>query len=349
MSTPYACHAITADHAAPSLMVYAVTTTGIFCRPGCPSRRPKPEHVQWFRDAAQAKEAGFRACKRCRPDTVQPGADPLIVALAAILDQDEPTPSLAALAARFQLSERVLRARFQAATGLTPKAYARAAKIAKADAALAQGAAVTEAIYAAGFSGPSRFYDARPSAIAPSAARHGAPGEIIPYAIAPCAFGQAAIAVTERGVCAVLLGDDDAELLAGLRARFSRATLVPAEGAPAERIREALAALTEPAAARSLPLDIRGTAFEARVWAALRAIPFGTTTSYSALAASMGAPQSTRAVARACAKNPIAVLIPCHRVVGKSGSLTGYAWGLRRKQALLEAEAKAAASPEESE
>ncbi len=322
--------------------VYAVSTTGVFCRASCPSRRPARAHVRFFPDAAEAREAGFRACLRCRPEG--PGADAELAArVAAIVTAHlDRQVTLAELARSVGASAGTVQRAFTRVVGLSPRAYANAARAERFRAELAYGS-VTDAVYAAGFSSPSRAGHNAPLGMAAKRFRAGGPGERIGYAIgpAPSGLGLALVGATERGVCAVLLGDDQGELAAELRRRFPLATIAE-DPALARHCESVLSGTT---AERELPLDLRGTAFQARVWASLRAIPRGETRSYAQVAASVGNPKAVRAVARACAQNPAAIVVPCHRVVGSDGSLTGYRWGIERKRALLALESAGSAAP----
>jgi AraC family transcriptional regulator of adaptative response/methylated-DNA-[protein]-cysteine methyltransferase len=318
--------------------VYAVRTTGIYCRPGCASRRPRRENVRFFDEPALARMAGYRPCLRCRPDQDRPDPDADSVALACrLIEAAETPPSLTVLAAAVGLSPFHFQRRFKAAVGLTPAAYARARRSQRIREALAGDGPVTEAIYAAGFNSSGRFYEAAADSLGmtPTAFKKGGHGEVIRFAVRPCWLGQVMVAATERGVCAITLGDDPQALLADLRARFAQAQLVAADADFEHLVAQALAVVEHPARGHALPLDIRGAAFQQRVWDALRRIPAGATASYGQIAAAIGAPGSARAVARACASNALAVAIPCHRVVRADGALAGYRWGVERKQAIL--------------
>ncbi len=313
---------------------YGVVSTGIFCRARCGARLPRPENVRFFESAADAAKAGYRACKRCRPEVALPD-----VAAAACrrIEAAEVPPSLAELAAGAGLSPFHFHRVFKAATGVTPKAYAGAHRAARVREALDSGN-VTQAIYAAGYASSGRFYAEAPLGMTPAAYQAGGAGEEIVYATASCALGVVLVAASGAGVCAIALGDDAAALEAGLKARFGQARLADDAGF-GEILAQVVALVDGAGTAKNLPLDIRGTAFQRRVWEALRGIPAGQTANYTEIAARIGAPASVRAVAAACAANTLAVAVPCHRVVRADGGLAGYRWGVSRKRALLEREA----------
>ncbi len=324
---------------------YGVRTTGVYCRPACPSRVPLERNVVYFASPAAARAAGFRACKRCRPD--EAGATPLPAWLARareLLDASEERLTLDALAAQVGVSRAHLQRSFAAAFGVSPRAYAAAARERRLRAHLRGGSRVTDATYASGFGSGSRVYDAATTTLgmSPTRYRTGAAGASIVYGIVPCALGFVLVAMTERGIAHVALGDAEDALEAGVRAEFPAATLTRAD----DRVETATSALVRYLADAgpwpSLPLDVRGTAFQSRVWDALRRLAPGTTTSYGELARALGDPNATRAVARACATNPVALLIPCHRVVAGDGELRGYRWGLERKRRLLALERRSA-------
>jgi AraC family transcriptional regulator, regulatory protein of adaptative response / methylated-DNA-[protein]-cysteine methyltransferase len=328
-----------AQDGAPADFLYGVLTTGVFCRPGCKSRRPRRENVRFFRDAQEALRAGLRPCKRCKPTGTAPEAESAarIAAACRLIEEAEETPALGRLAEAAGLSPFHFHRLFKAATGLTPKAYALAVKQNRMRNGLADAGSVTEAIYAAGYSSSSRFYESASSALGmePSRYRAGGNGAEIRYAVEPCWLGLALIAATDAGICALFFGDDEDALVEDLRERFPAATIEPGGTALDSHVRAVLRALEEPALAAKLPLDIRGTAFQQRVWEALRTVPAGRTATYSEIAAKIGNPRAVRAVATACATNPVAVAIPCHRIVHKDGGLSGYHWGVERKRKLL--------------
>ena len=297
--------------------LYAVTSQGIYCRPGCPSPAPLRRHVRFFADWGSAEAAGFRPCKRCDPrgDRARMQAE-AVRAACAMIEAAEGIPSLASLAARAGYAPHHFQRIFRDITGVTPRSYAEGVRGKRLSAALAEGARVAEAVAGAGFGSESRVYEntARHLGMRPGRARRGGAGEVIRIAWAESAFGPLLLGATDQGVC--FLG-------------FAEIS---------EFAKRAIAFIAEPRAALELPLDLRGTIFQRRVWEALRGIPLGSTTTYSALAAAMGEAKATRAVARACAQNPVSLAVPCHRVLGKDGDVTGYRWGVACKRALLAGE-----------
>ena len=331
------------DRAADGAFVYGVRTTGVFCRPWCPSRRPLRANVALFDTCADAEAAGFRACKRCAPDA-SPAEDPRTAAVLRACRQIEAAerePALRELAEAAGLSPFHFQRLFKAALGVTPKQYALAHRHRRLRERLAERASVTDALLDAGFeSGAPPYTDgASPLGMTPSAYRRGAPGAVITVAVAPCSLGYALVAATERGVCAIELGDDPQALHQALRGRFPHAELREGDAAFGEIVARVLAFIEAPSTALDVPLDIRGTAFQRRVWEALRALRPGETLSYAQLAGRIGSPTAARAVAQACGANTLAVAIPCHRVVRGDGEPGGYRWGLARKRALLAREA----------
>jgi AraC family transcriptional regulator of adaptative response/methylated-DNA-[protein]-cysteine methyltransferase len=328
--------------------LYGVATMGVYCRPGCPSPRPLRRNVRFFATQTEAEAAGFRPCRRCDPDGARQRLVEAVVRDAcARIDAAEELPSLASLAERAGYSKFHFLRLFQAATGLTPRSYAEAVRTRRLQAALADGERVADAVAGAGYGSESRVYEAtsRLLGMTPGAARRGGAGEEIRTAFADSPFGRLLVGATARGVCFLGFGEPDAALLGDLRRRFPRASVVADDGALADTLASVLDFLAAPRAALDLPLDLRGTAFQKRVWDALGRIPPGETRSYAEVAAMIGAPRAARAVARSCATNPVSLAVPCHRVVGGDGSLTGYRWGVARKQALLAREAAAADSP----
>lgn len=330
------------DPAADGAFVYAVRTTGVYCRPSCAARPARRENIAFHLTCAAAEAAGFRPCRRCRPSE-PPSATrqvEMVARACRIIEAAEVPPKLAALAAGAGLSAFHFHRLFRSVTGVTPRAYAVAQRARRVEAGLGRAKTVTEAIYAAGFNAPSRFYDTARERLgmSPSDYRDGGPGVAIRFAVGPCSLGSVLVAATDKGVCAILLGDDPDALLRDLQDRFPRAMLRGGEAAFEATVAMAVGLVEAPGRASGLPLDIGGTAFQQRVWEALRAIPPGRTASYTDIANALGRPSAVRAVAQACAANPIAIAIPCHRVVRSDGGLSGYRWGIERKRALLDRE-----------
>jgi len=318
---------------------YAVVTTGIYCRPSCPAKRPMRANVRFHTSPASAEAAGFRACKRCKPDHASLAAQhsAKIAQACRTIEAAETPPTLPTLAAAAGLSPSHFHRLFKGALGLTPKAYAAAHRLQQVREGLHQGATVTRALYDAGFNSSGRFYEASMDALgmSPRTYRAGGAGATIHYATGRCSLGVVLVAASDQGVCAIFFGDEAEDLVSELHRRFPRAELAEGDEAFSDLTAKAIACVEAPEAPFDLPLDIRGTAFQQRVWAALTRIPPGTTASYGDIAAAIGAPSAVRAVAGACASNKIAVAIPCHRVVRSDGSLSGYRWGVERKRALL--------------
>ena len=335
------CH----DHAADGAFYYSVLTTGVYCRPSCAARQPRRENVRFHATCADAERAGFRPCKRCRPNEAalaERQASAVAKACRLIEESDE-APSLDALAKAADMSRFHFHRVFKAVTGVTPKAYAATHRAKRARDELTQAGTVTEAIYGAGFGSSGRFYAASPDflGMTPTEFRAGGHGTAIRFAVGECSLGSILVAATDRGVCAIQFGDDPEALVRKLQDRFPKAQLIGAD-ADFERVVAKVVAFVEvPAQGLDLPLDVRGTAFQQRVWQALREIPSGATMSYAGIAERIGRPKAVRAVAQACAANGIAVAIPCHRVVRTNGALSGYHWGVERKRALLKREASA--------
>jgi len=338
--------------------VYAVSTTGVFCRPSCTSRRPLRDNVRYFRSVVEAQAAGFRACKRCRPATAAQGATQWnTTAWGGLLDKvrthiekhHDRRVSLEELGRVAGLSPFTVQRLFKREMGVSPLQYQRALKAGEMRAALRKGEAVTDAIYAAGFGSSSRAYEGSQLGMTPARFAQGGRGETIGWCSALSPFGWVVVGGTERGLCWLSLAGTKAEAEATLRAEFPEATL-RRDPALSRWVDAALANVREgndlgKGQTGEQRLDLRGTVFQLRVWQALRQIPRGETRSYSQLAREMGDPKATRAVARACATNRVALLVPCHRVVGVSGSLTGYRWGVERKKQLLESERKQLLAP----
>ena len=327
------------DRQADGSFVYAVRTTGVYCRPSCAARRPRPENVTFHATCAEAEASGFRPCRRCRPNEpsrTERQAE-AVARACRLMDAAEVPPSLDALAQAVGLSPFHFHRVFRQTTGITPKAYATARRADRVAAGLREAASVTEAIYEAGYAAPSRFYAGAADRLgmSPSAFRRGGLGTRIRFAVADCALGAVLVAASERGVCAILLGDDPDALALDLRARFPSAELTSDDAAFEALVAQVVGLVEAPGRGLDLPLDIGGTAFQQRVWAALRAIPPGRTATYAEIADAIGAPAAVRAVAMACGANRLAVAIPCHRVVRSNGALSGYRWGVARKRELL--------------
>ena len=316
--------------------LYAVRTTDVFCKPGCASRLPKRDNVEFFDTAPAARAAGYRPCKRCRPEAE---VHPEVTRACRLIEESESPPTTAELALAANLSESAFQRLFKRVTGVTSKAYVDAVRARRAKALLAAGSSVTTATYAAGFESSSRFFAKAGEALAmtPGHYRAGAPGTRIVYGVAPCRLGRVLVAAAERGICSITLGDTERELTALVKEEFHQATLKRDAGF-AEVVREVATFVDAPGLAFDLPLDIRGTVFQRRVWEELRNIPPGETRTYTEVARAIGKPKAVRAVASACAANKLAVAIPCHRVKRNDGSQGGYRWGLERKKLLQEIE-----------
>ena len=337
------------DRDADGLFVYAVRSTGVYCRPSCPSRRPRRDRVAFFETPVAARDAGFRACLRCKPDAIAASADPWIdkVRRACVyLSNVDGHPALATLAARLGGSPYHLQRNFKRLVGVTPREYAEAWRLGKVKRTLRQADDITGAMLDAGYGSSSRFYErAVPKlGMAPSAYRRGGAGTNIRYAIVESphgVLGRLLVAATSRGVCAVAMGSSDAELTRILAREYPAASIAADAGGLAQSTTAIVAHLAGREPRLDLPLDIQATAFQWQVWQALAAIPYGQTRTYGEVAAAIGRPSAVRAVARACASNPVALAIPCHRVVPAAGGTGGYRWGAARKQALLRHEGQA--------
>jgi AraC family transcriptional regulator, regulatory protein of adaptative response / methylated-DNA-[protein]-cysteine methyltransferase len=323
--------------------LYSVRTTGVYCRPSCAARRARPENVAFHLTAADAERAGFRPCKRCKPDQAALAAQQAakVADLCRFIEGAEQPPTLDGLAARAGLSAYHLHRVFKQITGLTPKGYASAARAKRMRRELGQSDTVTQAIYGAGYGSNGRFYGEsdRVLGMTPSRYRAGGADTRIRFAVGECSLGSILVAQSDRGVCAILMGEDPDELARELQDRFPRARFIGGDGQFEQLIAKVVGFVEAPGLGLDLPLDVRGTAFQQRVWQALREIPAGSTVSYAELALRIGAPKSVRAVAQACGANVLAVAIPCHRVVRNDGGLSGYRWGVERKRALLAREA----------
>jgi AraC family transcriptional regulator of adaptative response/methylated-DNA-[protein]-cysteine methyltransferase len=315
--------------------VVAVSTTRIYCKPSCPARRPKQENVSFFGDAAAAAAAGYRPCLRCKPDEIARDRE-AVAGAVQLIEQSETPPRLDELAAAVGYAPHHFQRLFTREIGVSPAAYARALRSKRAEEALKESETVTEAIYEAGYSTPSRFYAEAGERLGmtPSAWREGGRGETIRFAVADSPLGPMLIAATAKGICRLTFNEDET----ALHHRFPNAQILPDDGTIKPWVEGALAAVVTPHAAPELPIDVRGTSFQEAVWAQLRKIPVGETRSYADIAAAVGQPGAVRAVGTANGSNPVAVLVPCHRVIRSDGSLGGYAGGLDRKRKLLEAE-----------
>ena len=332
---------LTRDRRSDGLFIYAVRTTGVYCRPGCPSRRPHRRNVEFFPVPAAAEQAGYRACRRCRPRDAARGDQAVALTEQACraIEQAAASPTLAALGRQLGVSPGHLQRVFTRVTGVSPRAYADALRAGRLREALRSGAAITGAMYGAGYGSPSRIYDrTSPLGMTPATYRKGGKGMRIGYTIAESPLGQVMVAATERGLCFVSLGDSERTLQRELRDEFPEAELHQADRGMGRMVGVVLGAVRGKTPDRRLPLDIRGTAFQRLVWDELRRIRPGETVSYTELARRIRRPKASRAVASACASNHLAVVIPCHRVVRSDGGLGGYRWGVERKAALLESE-----------
>lgn len=333
------------DPRADGMFFYSVKTTGVYCRPSCPSRAARPENVQFHASALDAERAGFRPCGRCKPDQL-PRAEQHAVTiseLCRLIENAEQPLTLEQLAKRAGLSAFHLHRIFKALTGVTPKQYATAHRTRRVKSELSRANTVTEAIYGAGYNSNGRFYEQSNGLLGmtPTAYRAGGANTEIRFAIGECSLGSILVAASERGVCAILIGDDPEALARDLQDRFPRARLIGGDPQFEQLVAQVVGFVEAPALGLDLPLDVRGTAFQQRVWQALREIPAGTTASYTQIANRIGAPKAVRAVGGAIAANPLAVAIPCHRVIRNDGSLCGYRWGVERKRVLIEREAVA--------
>ncbi len=319
--------------------LYAVRTTGVYCRPDCSARQPLRKNVSFFETCAEAESAGYRHCKRCTPDQLPRSMRhaELITSACRQLEEGDEEPNLEALAARAGLSRFHFHRLFKATTGLTPKRYALAKRYTRLRDHLRDGETITHAMYDSGFNSPSNFYASAKNTLGmtPRHFRNHGENLAISFAFASTTLGEVLVAYTAIGICAILLGVDRTELERDLRARFKRAHCELSPPETTFSLGNVIALIELPTLGHKLPLDIRGTAFQQQVWQALQKIPPGTTISYGALATRVGSPGAARAVALACAANPLAVAIPCHRVVRGDGAISGYRWGVERKRALL--------------
>jgi AraC family transcriptional regulator, regulatory protein of adaptative response / methylated-DNA-[protein]-cysteine methyltransferase len=333
------------DPAADGAFYYSVRTTGVYCRPSCAARLARRENVDFHLTCADAERAGFRPCKRCRPNEagLAERHAAAVAKACSLIDAADEMPSLDALADAVGLSRYHFHRVFKAVTGVTPKAYADARRGERVRQELARSETVTQAIYGAGFNSNGRFYAAADSLLGmtPTEYRAGGNGSVIRFAVGECSLGSILVAATDKGVCAIEFGDDPDRLVHALQDRFPKAQLVGGDHTFEQFVAKVVGFIEAPAQGLDLPLDIRGTAFQKRVWNAIRDIPAGATASYAELAQRIGRPSASRAVAQACASNTLAVAIPCHRVVRRDGGLSGYRWGVERKEALLTRETAA--------
>jgi AraC family transcriptional regulator of adaptative response/methylated-DNA-[protein]-cysteine methyltransferase len=331
------------DKTADGQFWYSVATTGIYCRPSCPSRIPNPKNVQLHDSLGSAKATGFRPCGRCNPDgpSIEAENAALVAKACRIIEARETEPSLQELADAVGRSPSHFHRLFKAATGLTPKGYAAAHRAKKLREGLASGNTITEAIYDAGFNSSGRFYEKSTEMLGmvPSRYRAGGANEEIRFAVGQTSLGAILVASSQKGVAAILLGDDPDALVRNLQDRFPKAHLVGGDRDYEALVARVVGFIENPRIGLNLPLDVRGTVFQQRVWQALQGIPVGKTVCYAEIARRIGSPKAARAVAEACAANALAVAIPCHRVVRKDGALSGYAWGVERRRALLDREA----------
>lgn len=339
------------DAAADGQFVYAVKTTKIYCKPSCPSRRPTRKNVSFFPSPALAEAAGYRACRRCEPERTEARPDPQAGAIAAVTEylkeHSEERTRLADVAKATGVGRLTILRGFKRVLGVSPGEYAKEARLERFKSKVREPrkvkAPITEAIYEAGFGSSSRLYEKSGAALGmtPRVMRAGGAGLLIRYTTAASPLGRMLVAATDVGVCSIAFGKNDLELVADLRARFSKAQLVPAKGNTgwlAEGVAFVVSQLGEHPTAARFPLDVRATAFQQRVWKALQQIPRGETRSYGELALELGVPKASRAVGMAIGANPVAIVVPCHRVIAKDGGIAGYRWGVERKQKLLDAE-----------
>jgi len=338
------------DAAADGAFVYGVTSTGIYCRPSCPSRRPRADRVRFFDTTTDARQAGFRACKRCRPDTVglaQPGVEAVRRASAYLASHADQQVTLGQLARVAAMSPHHLQRRFKAIVGLSPREFQAAVRAGKLRTSLRDGRDVTTAIYEAGYGSPSRVYEAAPTGkgMSPSRYRRGGIGMVVGYSTVSSSLGQVLVAATVDGVCAVKLGDSEASLVRDLRREYPAADIRENQQTRTEWVKAIVQHLRGSQPSLDLPIDVQATAFQWKVWRALQQIPYGETRAYADVAKAIGQPNAARAVARACATNPVCLVVPCHRVVPAAGGTGGYRWGAERKAKLLAKEARVPSVP----
>ncbi len=332
------------DARADGSFVFAVRSTGIYCRPSCPARRPLRRNTLFFPTAEAAESLGFRACRRCCPKQQDPSTVLVQQAAAVLANGSDDSFRLPSLAAQVKVSPARLRRAFRRATGLSPKEFEQAFRLTRFKKMLREGSRVTEALYACGYGSSSRLYEKTNAhlGMTPASYRKGGAGMQIRYTVANTSLGKVLVAATERGVSAVYLGESEKTLVEELRKEYAQAEIVRAAAASNNWLSEILRRVAGNAPSVELPLDVHATAFQRRVWQELQKIPRGATRTYTQVARALGKPRSVRAVARACATNPVSIVVPCHRVIRSDGNLAGYRWGLQRKQKLLEREAASA-------
>jgi AraC family transcriptional regulator of adaptative response/methylated-DNA-[protein]-cysteine methyltransferase len=330
------------DRTADGQFFFSVKSTGVYCRPSCPARRPKPENVAFYASAAAAEAAGFRACKRCHPDRPElwrQNAD-VVSEMCRVIEASDEIPDLDALARKAGFSPFHFHRLFKSITGVTPRNYALAHRAKRLREGLTNGSSVTAAIYGAGYGSTSRFYENSNEVLGmkPMEYRSGGINTEIRFAVGDSSLGKVLVASTERGVCAIFLDDAVEPMVEELKRRFPKAKLIGGDKDFEKLVAKVVAFVEAPKHGLDLPLDLQGTAFQQRVWNALREIPLGETRTYGDIAKKIGAPDAVRAVGTACGANHVSLAVPCHRVVGKTGALTGYRWGVERKKTLLERE-----------
>lgn len=328
------------DRRADGTFVFAVRSTHIYCRPSCPARRPLRQNAVFFRSPQEAENRGFRPCRRCRPKDLAAATALVSQAASLLANSSEENVRLESIAVQMNSSPEKLRRAFRTMTGLSPREFAEAARLKQFKKLLRQGQSITEALYACGFGSPSRIYEKTNShlGMTPAEYKKGAPGMHIEYSITKTTLGHVLVGATERGISAIYLGENDKQLVAELRAEYPKADVSQNSEGNAAWLKEIIKRIEGEAPSVELPLDVQATAFQRRVWQELQKIPLGTTRTYTQVARALGNPNSVRAVARACATNPVSIVVPCHRVIRTDGQLAGYRWGLKRKQELLERE-----------
>jgi AraC family transcriptional regulator, regulatory protein of adaptative response / methylated-DNA-[protein]-cysteine methyltransferase len=330
------------DRNADGQFFYSVATTGVYCRPSCGSRQPLRKNVAFYTRREEAEAVGFRACKRCRPDDpdAQDKRATAMEKACRLIEAAEATPDFDSIAKQVGFSRFHFQRVFKEVTGVTPRSYFAQCRMRKVQTEVVRSPTITQAIYDSGFNSNGRFYSASSQMLGMTPKRYRAGGDLssIRFALAECSLGSILVAATEKGICSILLGGDPDELLNDLQKRFPKASLVGADSQFEQMIATVIGFVEDPKRGLNLSLDVQGTAFQQRVWQALQEIPAGKTATYEEIARRIGSPAATRAVANACGSNPVAVAIPCHRVVRKDGDLSGYRWGIERKRALLSRE-----------